>query len=246
MNENANDDRHQMKSSDDGVAALILLVVILCCTAIFGAYVWKNKAKLLGIKDRPINSSAKFVPPPNAEKYEAAKMKLDLNKPEEYEELKKMLMHRAMSTIPFILSLQNDGQAIESLYKKGILTDEMHDRVHDVKTFCDAEYLAVKHEADDFKEGWGEEIWPQAMHFHRMRVEEMEAQKALEKNANNAMKVANNGFGAGSPAPRSSSSSPKPGTPNFMSPNSKPAIPDDIEARKARAAAMEKQLLEVS
>jgi hypothetical protein len=38
-------------------------------------------------------------------------------------------MRRAISAIPMILSLQNEGNAIERLYKKGMLTDDMHFRV---------------------------------------------------------------------------------------------------------------------
>lgn len=239
------DDRHQMKHSDDTFGAIVVLIVILCSTAIAGAYLYKNKAKLLGIRDRPAGASAGFKPPQDREKFDTAKSKLNPNKPEDFEELKKILMHRAMNTIPFILSLQNDGQAIESLYKKGILTDEMHDKVNDVKAFCDAEYGSVMNEAEELKEGWGQEIWPQAMHFHQMRMKEMEKKSAQDKAASNAMAAAGGGgFGSGSlsPQPRSASNSPKPGTPNFM-PSGMSKTPDTLEMRKAKAAAMEKQLL---
>jgi len=70
-----------------------------------------------------------FAPPPEREAYIKAKKNYNPNSLESKEELKKMLMRRAISAIPMILSLQNEGNAIERLYKKGMLTDDMHFRV---------------------------------------------------------------------------------------------------------------------
>ena len=70
-----------------------------------------------------------FTPPPEREAYIKAKKSYNPSSAESKEELKKMLMRRAISAIPMILSLQNEGNAIERLYKKGMLTDDMHFRV---------------------------------------------------------------------------------------------------------------------
>jgi hypothetical protein len=77
-------------------------------------------------------------------------------------------MRRALQAIPIILSLQNEGNSIERLYKKGMLTDDMHFKVKQLKDFVDEEFNQVKEEADELMEGWGEHIWPQAMQFYQM------------------------------------------------------------------------------
>lgn len=97
------------------------------------------------------------------------KEKLDVRVPSEYEELKKLLMRRAIHTIPILLSLQNEGNSIERLYKRGMLTDNMHFHVKELKAFVDKEFQDIQFEADDLVEGWGQQIWPQAMQFHQVK-----------------------------------------------------------------------------
>jgi len=70
-----------------------------------------------------------FVPPQERAIYIAAKNQFDLDDPNQFEELKKLLMRRAIKTIPIIIALQNEGQSIERLYKRGMLTDHMHYKV---------------------------------------------------------------------------------------------------------------------
>lgn len=80
--------------------------------------------------------------------------------------LRKLLTKRALKAIPLILSLQNEGQSIDRLYKKGMLTDDMHFRVKELKAFVDQEYQDVQAEANELMEGWGEHVWQQAMQTH--------------------------------------------------------------------------------
>lgn len=107
-----------------------------------------------------------FTPPPERAAFIDAKKKLDLTVPTNLDELRKLLMRRAMQTIPILLSLQNEGSSIERLYKKGMLTDDMHFKVKELKAFVDQEYQDVQFEANELVDGWGEHIWPQAMQFH--------------------------------------------------------------------------------
>lgn len=79
-------------------------------------------------------------------------------------------MRRAIQTIPILLSLQNEGSSIERLYKRGMLTDDMHFKVKELKAFVDQEFQDIQFEADDLVEGWGQHIWPQAMQFHQVFV----------------------------------------------------------------------------
>jgi hypothetical protein len=224
-------ERPRMKDSEDGWLALIILGIILTLVAIGGAYLYKNK-HLLGGQQRA--KAAPFSPPPDRQAYLEGKEKLDPNNPNDFEELKKLLMRRAVNTIPIILSLQNDGNSIERLYKKGMLTDDMHFRVAEIKTFVDAEYQDVQAEADQFKEGWGQDIWPQAMQFFQMRMKQLEEQKAQEA--------------AGGPRPNSTS--PGPGSPMMQKLPSgnnvmlSPAQAAGLEAAKAkRAEELQAQLL---
>lgn len=94
-----------------------------------------------------------------------------------------MLMKRAMKAIPIILSLQNEGSSIERLYKRGMLTDDMHFKVKELKSFVDQEYADVQVEADDLVEGWGQHIWPQAMQFSQMIQKQTDAKLEEQKQA---------------------------------------------------------------
>ena len=119
------------------------------------------------------------------DEYIAAKEKLDVTKVSDLDELKKLLMRRAIQTIPLLLSLQNEGSSIDRLYKKGMLTDDMHFKVKELKAFVDKEFQDIQFEADDLMEGWGQHIWPQAMQFHQMIQKQAEAkveeQRAVEE-----------------------------------------------------------------
>ena len=61
--------------------------------------------------------------------YYEAKSKLDLNNPETANELKKLLMRRAMFTIPMIITLQQSGGSVQNLYQRGMLTDDVFNNV---------------------------------------------------------------------------------------------------------------------
>ena len=98
------------------------------------------------------SGSSGFEPPIERANYLAAKEKLDPSKPADLEELRKLLMRRAIKAIPIVVSLQNEGNSIERLYKRGMLTDDMHFKVKDLKAFVDQEFQDVQYEADDLLE----------------------------------------------------------------------------------------------
>ena len=65
--------------------------------------------------------------PPERALYISAKAKIkDVRSSEE---LKKLLMQRAMKAVPIVMSMHTDAPAIEKLYKKGMLTDDVHNQV---------------------------------------------------------------------------------------------------------------------
>jgi hypothetical protein len=49
-----------------------------------------------------------------------------------------------------------------------MLTDDMHYRVKDLKTYFDQEYQDVKSEAEELTPGWGASIWEQANYFNQV------------------------------------------------------------------------------
>jgi len=151
---------------NDGYMALSILVATVVLIALSAFFLWRNK-KLLGISDSSWKSNS-FTPPPEREKYIQAKTQLDLTNPNHVDELKKLLMRRAIQAIPILLNLQNEGNSIERLYKRGMLTDDMHFKVKELKAFVDQEFQDVQVEAEDLVEGWGQNIWPQAMQFHQV------------------------------------------------------------------------------
>jgi hypothetical protein len=170
------------KKSDDGVIALVILVIAIVLAAVIGIYFWKNNkgnsksrfvlywlfSILLTVVFVSFQSGGGFSVPPERETYIEAKSSMDLSNPSNIDELKKLLMKRALKTIPIVLSLQNEGSSIERLYKKGMLTDDMHFKVKELKSFVDTEFQDVQSEAEELVEGWGQMIWPQAMQFHQV------------------------------------------------------------------------------
>ena len=183
---------------DDGILAVVILISAIIVVVGVVVYLWRSKKLFPSTDNRSvckilitghnyfIGSARKlkfvtflslklcswkqnsFSPPPERAAYLAGKEKLDVTKVSDLDELKKLLMRRAIQTIPILLSLQNEGSSIERLYKRGMLTDDMHFKVKELKAFVDQEFQDVQFEADDLVEGWAQHIWPQAMQFHQV------------------------------------------------------------------------------
>jgi hypothetical protein len=164
MSSNGTDAETESKSSDDSFLALVILVSTVVAVLLIGLYLWRTK-KLM---DNSWKTNA-FTAPPERDNYIKAREKLDPSVPSELEELKKLLMRRAMQNIPLLLNLQKEGNSIERLYKRGMLTDDMHFKVKELQSFVDKEFHDVQVEADDLVAGWGSSIWPQAMQFYQVR-----------------------------------------------------------------------------
>ena len=154
----------QPQKKDDSVLALAILVVAV----IIGIFLLVNYWRSTKSSRQSIQANSSFTPPPERAAYLEAKERLDISNPTELDELKKLLMKRALKAIPLVLSLQNEGSSIERLYKKGMLTDDMHFKVKELKAFVDSEFQDVQSEAEGLFEGWGQMIWPQAMQFHQV------------------------------------------------------------------------------
>lgn len=125
-----------------------------------------------------------FSPPKERQEFIDYKKSIDLSKASviQKDKLKQLLVKRSIKTIPFLLHLQSEGNSIEKLYKKGMLTDDMHFHVTSMKEFVDTEFAEVQQEAEEIAEGWGEVIWKQAMQFYQMSLKQYETNKAaLEK-----------------------------------------------------------------
>lgn len=149
--------------SDDGPIAIFILVVTVVAV-IIGFIMYSRRAKTVDFRD----SQSAFEPPEERAKYEEAKAKLDLNSPADVEVLKKLLMHRALKVIPMLLNLQNEGQSVDRLYRKGMLTDDVHYKMKELKAFVDAEIADVQQEAALLAKGWEAHVWAQAMTFHNV------------------------------------------------------------------------------
>mmetsp|Transcript_16540 Transcript_16540/g.16646 ORF Transcript_16540/g.16646 Transcript_16540/m.16646 type:complete len:241 (-) Transcript_16540:142-864(-) len=149
--------------NENGTDIYVLLVVLAVIA--LGVFIYWKFVKTFDSRNR---SSIPFDPPPDREAYFKACDQCDFEDPNQLEELRKLLMRRAIATIPIVLALQNEGHAIEKLYKRGMLTDDMHYKVKEMKAFVDQEIPEVQMEASNLVEGWGEGIWPQAFRFHQM------------------------------------------------------------------------------
>ncbi len=80
-----------------------------------------------------------------------------------------------------MLQLQNEGTSIDRLYKKGMLTDDMHFKMKEIKGFVDQEFQDIKLEADELLEGWGEQIWQQAMQYHQTLQKQIDGVKQVNE-----------------------------------------------------------------
>eukprot|EP01031_Cornospumella_fuschlensis_P038609 gene38609-46937_t len=119
-----------------------------------------------------------FSPPQERQAYLDYKPTCDRSNPEHRDNLRKLLMKRAIHTIPLIMLLQNEGQSIDRLYKKGMLTDDMHYKAKELKAFVDQEVGEVQAEADDLSEGWGQIVWQQAMQIYKTIQKQAQGQLA--------------------------------------------------------------------
>ena len=150
--------------NDDGPLAIIILVISLVGAGV-GLYFYFGRNKTSTSNQ---TATAAFTPPIERENYLTAREKSDLGNPAHVEELKKLLMHRALKAIPTLMNLQNEGQSVDRLYRKGMLTDDMHFKMKEMKAFVDQEFQDVQADAEELVEGWGQHIWPQAMQFHQV------------------------------------------------------------------------------
>jgi hypothetical protein len=166
------------KNLADTYISLFILIVTGIAVVVGTLYMCIGNKKL-GLK-AVMSTSSTFEPPVERAAYLEARAKLDAAKHDDLEVLRKLLMKRAIKAIPLVLSMQNEGNSIERLYKRGMLTDDMHFKVKDLKAFVDQEFQDVQFEADDLLEGWSQQIWSQAMQFHHM-IQNSSGTKAAEE-----------------------------------------------------------------
>ncbi|KDN38869.1 hypothetical protein K437DRAFT_276173 [Tilletiaria anomala UBC 951] len=76
--------------------------------------------------------------------------------------LKAALLNRAMADVRRIMRMRDDKQALQQLLQKGSLGDETMERFQLAEKELEAEILDVVSEANTFKEGWGQIIFPSA------------------------------------------------------------------------------------
>ena len=134
-------------SSTEAETLFLVISLFVFAAAIAGYLIWKNAA-YFGFGSSGCVSCclliraitivlillcsfklSEFTPPPARQAYLEAREKLDLSKPEDMDTLRKLLMTRAVQTMPVIRNLQEEGSSIDRLYRKGMLTDGLHSRV---------------------------------------------------------------------------------------------------------------------
>ena len=76
--------------------------------------------------------------------------------------LQAALLHRAMADVRRILRMRDDKSAIGTLQQKGSLGDEVTAKFELAEKQLEAEILDVVSEANTFREGWGQIIFPTA------------------------------------------------------------------------------------
>lgn len=110
--------------------------------------------------------------------------------------LKAALLNRAMTDVKRIIRMRDDKQALSVLLQKGSIGDETMAKFAMAEKELEAEILDVVSEANTFKEGWGQLIFPSASEMvahlkhkevyydiHRQRTEESELEEKTDRSA---------------------------------------------------------------
>ena len=132
-------------------------------------------------KNESLLSYNAFKPPQARQDYIDAKKTSNPYDPDEKLQLKKLLMLRALKTVPVIFGYEKEAASIDRLYKKGMLTDDLHNQTQELKVYIDKEVEDVRDEAESLVAGWGQSIWSQAVQFHNMI--QKQAQGSLDDNS---------------------------------------------------------------
>ena len=170
---------------------LIVLVIFILIAAVVGYVVWLNRAQFgFSPEGFKINS---FVPPKAREAYITAREQLDISKPADIDTLKKLLFQRALSNIPIIINLQKEGNSVEALYRKGMITEHMYEHLGQQKAYMDQEIVQVKNEASSLHNGEETHIWPAAMQQYQLMMakhkEQAELMQVKQKEQADVMQV---------------------------------------------------------
>ena len=101
------------------------------------------------------------------------------------EVLKAALLNRAMTDVRRIMRMRDDKQALGTLLQKGSIGDETMARFTLAEKELEAEILDVVSEANTFREGWGQLIFPTASEMvahlkHKEVYYEIQRQRAAE------------------------------------------------------------------
>jgi Preprotein translocase subunit Sec66 len=107
-----------------------------------------------------------FELPPERKEYIDAKATLDPNDPKTKPELIKKLMQRAVKSYPLMHALQTEAQSIDRLYRRGMLTDDIHSRTKQFNDFIKDEVEGVRQEAEELMPNFGATIWQDAGRFY--------------------------------------------------------------------------------
>ena len=132
-------------------------------------------------KNESLLSYNAFKPPQARQDYIDAKKTTNPYDPDDKLQLKKLLMLRALKTVPIIFSYEKEAASIDRLYKKGMLTDDLHNQTQELKVYIDKEVEDVRDEAESLVAGWSQSIWSQAVQFHNMI--QKQAQGSLDDNS---------------------------------------------------------------
>lgn len=102
------------------------------------------------------------------------------------EVLKAALLNRAMTDVRRIMRMRDDKQALGTLLQKGSIGDETMARFTLAEKELEAEILDVVSEANTFREGWGQLIFPTASEMvahlkHKEIYYDIQRQRAAEE-----------------------------------------------------------------
>lgn len=182
--------------TQDGFLAIVILIasVVLAGGTLY--YMWNDRKSTTSLASTSV--TAEFQEPKERAIYYQHYNELDESKEltsDQSKLLKKLLMNRAMATIPLIHKVQNEYQSTERLYKRGMVTEEAYNFLKMLKEYVNDEYGRVMEEAESMQEDWGKAIWMQANKFRGMldmRERELENKKWADEDGDDVSPLKTN------------------------------------------------------
>ncbi|KAG5185397.1 hypothetical protein JKP88DRAFT_255005 [Tribonema minus] len=182
---------------------------------------------------------------PHTEHYQTLKANFPENAAD-IRPLQRALFERALVNIPLVMQITHEANQASQLYKRSMISESAWRAIRKAEDTLKAEMDDVSAEADELQQGWGAEIWQQAMHVH-VQSQERQAQAAAAAEAaekeqrTQANRAKREKQKERQKAKKAGSAAPPPPTPEEAAERARKELEEQLAAEEERKAAAQKQ-----